>query len=230
MSEQARSLRDQAFLALLLLVGAGALGSGLFQVLVEANSGPVAIFDTVLGIAVLLVTWLFLAPLAAPALFGDPTGGGPLIRPYLPLPIGASAGTGPGGRSSGAGRGRGSRPSPLTRDAREPEPIIPRWADPLVHRNAAPGGSPPLVAARLTPPPAEPPMDEPSEDPGDEDDTPTEHPVGTPEEPGETSVPAEDPGDMVRELDLISAEIENPPRKRPTLSRDPPPFGAAGAA
>jgi hypothetical protein len=221
-------LRDQAFLALLLLVGAGALASGLFQILLEGNASPVAIFDTVLGVAVLLVTWLFLAPLAAPLLFGDPdVRGGPLIRPYLPLPLAAASVSSygshrrPNSRSPPAGGVGGTRTRPLT-----PEPEIPRWADPLVEHprpvTAAPGSRAP--AAR-SPPPPPPRKEEPEEEPEAEDDAFPFPEVEIPPVP-EPQRSAQAP-DVIRELDLISAEIENPPRKRPSPSSDP---GSSSAA
>lgn len=211
MADPARSLRDRAYLALLLLVGAGALGSGLFQILAEGNAGAIPVFDTVLGVAVLMVTWLFLVPLVAPTWVGDPAPGSvPLIRPYLPMPVRGAADDSfdddPRGRGTSAGRGsRGA--------AAAPEPEIPRWADPMVGLAPGPLSAVAAPAPRAQRPPPEPPVDE--LDPVG--DLPEEKVDPLPEEfPAEIAPEAtEDPQNMVRELDLISAEIENPPKKRP---------------
>ncbi|MCI4331110.1 MAG: hypothetical protein L3K19_04605 [Thermoplasmata archaeon] len=223
MPESAGSLRDRAYLALLLLVGAGALGSGIFQVLVEGNAGPIAVFDTVLGVAVLLVTWLFLAPLAVPSFFGDlPVGAGPLIRPYLPIPVTSAVGfgaTGPGSRNR---RSVG----PSARGDAFPEPEIPRWADSMVPHAVASDGIPPAKSPRT--PAREPPLDEIVEEDPVADDRLPRFLSDEPEEVAAPSAP-DDPHDVVRELDLISAEIEHSPRKRPILPGESPPFGAAGA-
>ncbi len=129
------SVRDQAFLALLLLVGSGAIGVGLFELVRTGGASLSAVLDLSLGAAVLLVTWLFLAPLAIPEFFGDRRAAGasrPSRREALPM---ASA------RPASAGSAPPSRPHP------RPDPIIPKWADPLVvpRNDASPR---PAVAAR----------------------------------------------------------------------------------
>jgi hypothetical protein len=60
--EPSRDLRDRAFLAILLLVGGGSLASGLYNLLWLGSPSPTAVFDCTLGVAILVVTWLFLAP------------------------------------------------------------------------------------------------------------------------------------------------------------------------
>ena len=81
-------LTERALLTLLLVVGAGALASGLYQVLANPTPPPAGVFDAVLGAAVLLMTWLFLAPYVAPHAFGDLAPGEALMsRPYLSRPI-----------------------------------------------------------------------------------------------------------------------------------------------
>jgi hypothetical protein len=115
-------LRERAYISLLLLVGAGAVVVGVYQTVRSGASSLSAIFDLALGLCVLLVTWLFLAPAAWPSLFGDPEPGSrPARRPYLgpsPSPLLEPA-----------------RPSRMVahRDAINPNTGIPRWADPLVH-------------------------------------------------------------------------------------------------
>jgi hypothetical protein len=111
-------LQERAYLSLLLLVGAGAVAIGAYQTARSSSASLSSIFDLALGICVLLVTWLFLAPTAWPALFGDvDPRTRPVRRPYL-----------------------GPNPTPLVRPPPRAEAIptapvpavIPRWADPLV--------------------------------------------------------------------------------------------------
>ena len=90
MVEESRDLRDKAFLTILILVGAAATASGLVQILYEPSPSPAALFDTALGLAVLLVTALFLAPYVFPKTFGIPVETAEVVsRPYLPYTIGA---------------------------------------------------------------------------------------------------------------------------------------------
>ncbi len=92
MVEESRDLRDKAFLTILILVGAAATASGLVQILYEPSPSPAALFDTALGLAVLLVTALFLAPYVFPKTFGIPVETAEVVsRPYLPYAIGARA-------------------------------------------------------------------------------------------------------------------------------------------
>ena len=96
MVEESRDLRDKAFLAILVLVGAAATASGLVQILYEPSPSPAALFDTALGLAVLLVTVLFLAPYVFPKTFGIPVEAAEVVsRPYLPYAIGARAASPP---------------------------------------------------------------------------------------------------------------------------------------
>ncbi len=92
MVEESRDLRDKAFLTILILVGAAATASGLVQILYEPSPSPAALFDTALGLAVLLVTALFLAPYVFPKTFGIPVETAEVVSsPYLPYAIGARA-------------------------------------------------------------------------------------------------------------------------------------------
>ncbi len=125
-------IRERAFVALLLLVGGGAVGVGLFQTLAAGGASLSGTLDLCLGAAVLLVTWLFLAPAALPSYFGDPAPGTPpVVRPYLPAAIPTPAPVG----------------SPSLRAHPRPDPIIPKWADPLV----APRRAAPIPAAVAAP-------------------------------------------------------------------------------
>lgn len=84
MVERSRDLRERAFHILLLLVGGAALASGLFNLLVVGDTSPPTIFDSVLGLAILLVTWLFLAPELAPRLLGPAVEPPPRLTQLLP--------------------------------------------------------------------------------------------------------------------------------------------------
>lgn len=138
-------MRDRAFLAVLLFVGAAAIASGLYQLMWLNSSMPTGIFDAVLGLTVLLVTWLFLAPYVLPETFGLPTAAS--VRP--------ASTTGPT-----AGRPpplTAHRPEPRAPAPRAPAPApagIPRWADPLVDRSGTPAiaARPGAAAAAPTPP------------------------------------------------------------------------------
>jgi hypothetical protein len=154
--EPSGAVRDRAFLAVLLLVGAAGIASGLFQLIWVSASAPSGIFDAVLGLTVLLVTWLFLAPYVLPATFRVTVT--PAARPHAT-------------RS----RPAAGRPAPISAhhpSTEEPVPAapapaaIPRWADPLVDRT---GGSTVArfarSAASAPAPPAWAPAVEPEESP-----------------------------------------------------------------
>jgi hypothetical protein len=193
--------REQAFLALLLLVGAGAIGVGLFE-LYRTNATSVgSVFDLALGASVLLVTWLFLAPAAIPEFFGDPRPGElPVRRPYLEASQLSSA------------------PVPrTTHRTGGTAPAIPKWADPLVHpradgpiRPAAHHFPRTAAAAGRTSPSEELPVQTaaPRPDPGPADRTgpnladPTETPEETPRAFGGVGS-----NEMIAELDRIEAEL-----------------------
>ncbi|HTT26728.1 MAG TPA: hypothetical protein VMH90_07205 [Thermoplasmata archaeon] len=204
-------LRERAYLALLLLVGAGAVVVGLYQTLRSGAASLSAIFDLALGACVLLVTWLFLAPSAWPTLFGDPA---PRERPVRRRYLGAA-------------------PEPLLTSPRTPAPVrsatapsaIPRWADPMVHPKveapirpvAAAAAMPSRGAAAAIPRPRRPsPAPAPAAEPWD---VPEELPRAVPTDPDELRVPRWDPElsagrgthslEVLEELDRIEAELRN---------------------
>src|SRR5579871_1948697 len=122
-------LRERAYLALLLLVGAGAVVLGFYESWATGGRSISGVFDLALGACVLLVTWLFLAPSAIPGYFGDPAfrsaaAERPYLRPVAPpgpvLPVAA--------------------PRPEATEA--PSSPIPRWADPMVHPRGPPAARP----------------------------------------------------------------------------------------
>jgi hypothetical protein len=81
-------VRDRAFLGLLFVVGGSSLLWGLYEIFYVSPTAPAGIFNTVLGLMVLLVTWAFLVPYVVPSSHGDPTPGtAPVYRPYLAKPI-----------------------------------------------------------------------------------------------------------------------------------------------
>jgi hypothetical protein len=107
---------ERAFLALLILVGAGSVAVGVVDLVRQNATSLPALLDLALGASVLLVTWLFLAPVAYPTYFGDARPGSvapeaPYLRPVAPpelLPL-----------------------LPAAPPAAPPDPI-PKWANPNV--------------------------------------------------------------------------------------------------
>jgi hypothetical protein len=60
-------VRDRLVLGLLFIVGGSSLLWGLYLIFYVAQTSPSGIFNTILGLLVLLVTWGFLLPYALPA-------------------------------------------------------------------------------------------------------------------------------------------------------------------
>jgi hypothetical protein len=220
-----RELRDRALVALLLLVGGGAVLSGVVEVVVLGNASAPALFDVALGVSVLLVTWLFLAPYVFPRAVGMPTPGGTEpSRPYLPLSefdrlpsLGSPSATapqppGPGHKPSVAASGRRWPPSSI--------PVAPAVAQ------SRPGSPPPrptgsVSSARATSPPSEGPI------------APPEAPKRRPPPGPGGSKPALEASDewVSAELDAIQAVIRGSRPGRslpPTSDPDPPPEGGHG--
>ena len=234
-------LRERLYLGLLLLVGVGAIGTGLLQAVDSGGRSIAGMFDLALGACVLLVAWLFLAPSALPAYCQDPTPERPRVeRPYLAA---ARARSGAAAvPSSGP-----PRPAPTP-------PAIPRWADPMLHLRTPPPvhasgltasphgpshGAPhrareaPVPAAAPAPPPVRRPK--PESAPMDEASLFAGLPLGVDEEeerPPRPVSPDEgfdrDDGtpsaDILQELDRIEAELrhlvpsERAPRGTPALA------------
>jgi hypothetical protein len=242
MADRASPVRDRAFAALLLLVGASAIASGLFEILVLANASPAAIFDAVLGGAVLLVTWLFVVPTVWPKWYGDPSlEESPIRRPYLPSPIVAPPRSAPG---------IGGRPSRVAIAAspaaeRKKEPEIPRWADPLVAHPASrpdsapvtlpdPRPKPRAIEVPTTAIPKPPPRFVPAAETASDRSTdgladidfssasgsPAFVQSVAPVSENETWPHPQGSSDVIRELDLITAELRNPPTRPAARTRD----------
>jgi hypothetical protein len=93
MVERSRDLRDRAFLILMLLVGAAALASGLFGLLVLGDASAPTIFTAVFGVSVLLVSWLFVLPEVMPRVVDAYNPRPAPLRQIAPLadPTGTSA-------------------------------------------------------------------------------------------------------------------------------------------
>ncbi|HZY70686.1 MAG TPA: hypothetical protein VFF67_06900 [Thermoplasmata archaeon] len=129
MVERSRDLRERAFHILLLLVGAAALASGLFNLLVVGDASPPTIFDAVLGLAILLVTWLFVAPELAPRLLGPVEAATPQLVALAPE----------------------SEPGPEPEPPTEiPTPAPTPWAEPPAPRSPPAVAMPAAVASAAT--------------------------------------------------------------------------------
>ena len=88
MVEEARDIRDRGYLAINLLLGGIAVAVGLFNMFVLHNFGPASMFDAFLGMSMITVGSLFIAPYMAPRQLGLPSPGVRMERrPYLPYPV-----------------------------------------------------------------------------------------------------------------------------------------------
>ena len=131
--------RERTLLALLVAVGAGALGVGLYGVY-RAKGGSIAsVFDLALGASVLLVTWFFLAPSAVPEFSHDPSSGRPRTEPMNPPPVAPPSMVTP----------------PPPKAAPRNDVVIPKWADPLVMPRSPPARHPRGAQGSPAPPPVE---------------------------------------------------------------------------
>jgi hypothetical protein len=144
-------VRDRAFLALLFVVGGSSLLWGLYELFYVSPTAPAGVFNTVLGLMVLLVTWAFLFPYVIPSSHGDPAPGDtPVYRPYLAKPIAPATLPGPRApaRRAPAPRGTVANPRPLPIATAPPAPRIPPRAAPP----SRPFGVPVAAAPVRTPP------------------------------------------------------------------------------
>lgn len=88
MVEEARDIRDRGYLAINLLLGGIAVAVGLFNMFVLHNFGPASMFDAFLGMSMITVGSLFIAPYMAPRQLGLPAPGVRMARrSYLPYPV-----------------------------------------------------------------------------------------------------------------------------------------------
>ena len=88
MVEEARDIRDRGYLAINLLLGGLAVAVGLFNMFVLHNFGPASMFDAFLGMSMITVGSLFIAPYMAPRQLGLPAPGVRMARrSYLPYPV-----------------------------------------------------------------------------------------------------------------------------------------------
>ena len=88
MVEEARDIRDRGYLAINLLLGGIAVAVGLFNMFVLHNFGPTSMFDAFLGMSMITVGSLFIAPYMAPRQLGLPAPGVRMSRrSYLPYPV-----------------------------------------------------------------------------------------------------------------------------------------------
>ena len=223
MDDAGSQRRDHAYLVLILLVGGAALSAGLYFLITQGLSSAAGVFDSVLGIAILLVGWLFLGPMLAPTYFGDlAPDAEPIERAYLKLPIISPVVE----RTSAAVQSvvnEPAAPSTPPKPAKagaaavaKPAPDIPRWADPMVaHFPKAPipaestaAGVPEYVE---TPPAA---GGRAVVAPSDE----TVEELLHRSTPSQVRAVASAPPEMINELDQISAELRGPKRRNLPVS------------
>ena len=135
-------VQDRVFLGLLFVVGGSSLIWGLYEIFYVAPTSPSGLFNTVLGLLVLLVTWAFLLPYAVPA----------RPRPRAPAERSIPRATGP--RPESARPARPPVPTAVPAPPRRPEPAaVPRRTAPAVVAAPRPEPAGPAAAPALRPTP-----------------------------------------------------------------------------
>ena len=139
-------VRDRVFLALLFGVGTGSLLWGLYEIFYVSPTAPSGLFNTVLGLLVLLVSWAYLVPFVVPA----PTE----LRetPSSKIPASPSSATDLGPRPPQTLRRSGARAGSVAsamppRLPRRPAPAV----APIPARTRPRPRSPPVSAASSSP-------------------------------------------------------------------------------
>jgi hypothetical protein len=201
-------VRDRAFLGLLFVVGGSSLLWGLYELFYVSTTSATGVFNTVLGLMVLLVTWAFLVPYVIPAAHGDPTPGtAPVYRPYLAKPVAPAQMPKP--------RPSAPRVSIPTASPRAEPESPPAWRAPV--RAAAPTRVPiiplaPLAADVALPPvvsrrPVEPPL-------GDEeiDDILADLPAQL-----DADLAAASADEVIRRLDALLRDLSGEDGRMPTV-------------
>ncbi|HXQ95078.1 MAG TPA: hypothetical protein VN864_07950 [Thermoplasmata archaeon] len=136
--------RDHLVLGLLFVVGGSSLLWGLYLVFYIAATSPSGIFNTILGLLVLLITWGFLLPYAIPAERAEPS---------APPPTAVAASPPPAARYVERRAPARPTPRPQPRASLAPTPA-PRIAPTSFARSSARAGS---VSSRVAPVPISPP-------------------------------------------------------------------------
>jgi hypothetical protein len=197
-------VRDRAVLAVLFLVGGSSTLWGLYEVYYVSPTSPSGLFNTVLGLLVLLVTWAYLVPYVVPR------------RAALSVPPEVASTRAPtASRARAAATGRPA-PAPLSRATR-------------TRPTAAPPGRLPTAPARPVPPAAvSAPVRRVGTSATAQGPTPSARKIHEEEEiaeiladlpePLDPALMAESPDDVVRRLDALLRD----------LSVDQPSRGAAG--
>ncbi len=150
MVEEARDIRDRGYLAINLLLGGIAVAVGLFDMFILHTFTAASMFDAFLGMSMITIGILFIAPYMAPRALGLPGPGTRMVRrPYLPYPAPIPEGY---GESSSEGL-------PLEEDVALPR-RVPRSSEGLVGRGrntgtaaryeSRPKEAPPLPAWRTS--------------------------------------------------------------------------------
>ncbi|MCI4355917.1 MAG: hypothetical protein L3K18_02075 [Thermoplasmata archaeon] len=188
---------DRVLLSILFLIAASSTVWGLYQIYYVSPTSPSGLFNTVLGLLVLLVTWAYLLPFVVPKKstesgFSDPT------------PPRASASIGARARSTGRpapamlSRAAGPRTAVANLGVPPPAPVRP------VPRAASAGTVRPAPARSIPPRPA------PSAPTIQEEREIAEILADLPE-PLDPGLAAESPDDVVRRLDELLRDLSVDP-------------------
>ncbi|MCI4327324.1 MAG: hypothetical protein L3K16_06795 [Thermoplasmata archaeon] len=151
-------VRDRLVLGLLFVVGGSSLLWGLYLIFYISQTSPSGIFNTILGLLVLLITWAFLLPYALPAVRRNvaPAERRPRLAVPVPSPRSPSVAPTPPPAQPSAGPTGNPSPAPGRVTQRPPTVLRPtlRPRDVRVEptgealRPVRPAVSPPPVAAR----------------------------------------------------------------------------------
>jgi hypothetical protein len=194
-------VRDRLVLGLLFVVGGSSLLWGLYLIFYISQTSPSGIFNTILGLLVLLITWAFLLPYALPAVrryvepvARRPSPAAPLASPR-PTPLGAVR---PATRPAATSPTRPSSAPPVTMTR-------PPAASDGSRDDSAPRVLPPVATARPQASRIAPPVTAPAV--ANTDDREIEEILAELPGPLDASLASASPDEVVRRLDALLRDL-----------------------
>jgi hypothetical protein len=201
-------VRDRLVLGLLFVVGGSSLLWGLYSIFYVSSSSPSGIFNTVLGLLVLLITWAFLLPYALPAARVGHVA--PARRDSVPSP--PPAPTVAAARPPPASRTVAPRPSPPLTVAVAPAQS-PLGAARATVAVPVPPVSPPVTTAPVPPTapvrPAAPARPAASSFRSDREDSEIEEILAELPGPVDSTLADETPDQVIRRLDALLEDLSS---------------------